>query len=38
MAKKKVDKMKIASAIIGALLAIMMVMGVCATLIYYITK
>lgn len=36
MAKKKVDKMKIVSAIIGGILAIMMIVGVGATLIYYI--
>ncbi len=36
MAKKKVDKMKIVSAIIGGILAIMMIIGVAATLIYYV--
>lgn len=38
MAKKKIDKMKIFTAIVGVLLAIMTVVGTFATLIYNITR
>lgn len=36
--KKKIDKMKIITIIICAVLALMMILGVCYTFIYNITK
>ena len=36
MAKKQIDKRKLFTRIMAAILALLMVIGVCATLIYYI--
>ena len=38
MAKRKIDKSKIATRIIAAIMAILMVLGICFTLIYYLIR
>lgn len=36
--KKKVDKMRIVTRIIAGLMAILMILGICASFMYYILK
>lgn len=36
--KKKIDKSKIATRIIAGIMAALMVLGICFTLIYYLVK
>ncbi len=38
MAKKKIDKSKIATRVIAAVMAALMVLGICFTLIYYLVR